>query len=109
MTIGQRAAEQIKKTAKEQGITISQEMQNLGGDRKNYYDWGKRDMNPTACFLEQMHYLDYDVIYILTGERSVRCKDCASKEPCDIKGKVWCKRMGRYMKENGYCSEGCHD
>lgn len=41
---------------------------------------------------------------------SGHCKDCALKEPSDIPGKVWCKRMGRYMKEDGYCSEGeCHE
>lgn len=34
------------------------------------------------------------------------CKDCALKEPSDIKGKVWCRRMGRYMKLDGFCSEG---
>lgn len=41
---------------------------------------------------------------------SGHCKDCALKEPSDIPGKVWCKRMGRYMNQNGYCSEGeCHE
>jgi hypothetical protein len=36
----------------------------------------------------------------------VRCKDCRTGEPCEVKDKVWCKKMGRYMKEDGFCSEG---
>lgn len=36
-----------------------------------------------------------------------RCKDCGNREVCDFpKGRVWCRKMGRYMKENGFCSEG---
>ena len=36
----------------------------------------------------------------------VRCEGCRTGEPCEVKGKVWCKKMGRYMKEDGFCSEG---
>lgn len=36
----------------------------------------------------------------------VLCKNCANKEPSAIREKVWCKRMGRYMKKDGFCSEG---
>ena len=39
---------------------------------------------------------------------TIRCKDCTLKEPSDLEGRVWCKRMGRYMKVDGYCSEGEH-
>lgn len=37
----------------------------------------------------------------------VRCGECASheKEACP-KGTVWCKTMCRYMKPDGFCSEG---
>lgn len=37
----------------------------------------------------------------------VRCGECASheKEACP-KGTVWCKTMCRYMKLDGFCSEG---
>lgn len=42
----------------------------------------------------------------------VRCKACLSHEAegCP-KGKVWCKTICRYMKPDGYCSEGkrCDD
>lgn len=36
----------------------------------------------------------------------VNCKDCQSHEPCEVRNRVWCKTMGRYMKEDGFCSEG---
>lgn len=37
----------------------------------------------------------------------VRCKNCIESDPCDVsRNRVWCRRMGRYMKEDGYCSEG---
>lgn len=36
----------------------------------------------------------------------VRCRDCQSHEPCEVRNRVWCKTMGRYMKEDGFCSEG---
>lgn len=39
----------------------------------------------------------------------VRCKDCICHEKCAIRGKVWCKKMCRYMAEDGYCSEGKND
>lgn len=36
----------------------------------------------------------------------VRCKDCGNSEPCNPpRGRVWCKKLCRYMKEDGYCSE----
>ena len=35
------------------------------------------------------------------------CKDCASGDKLDhVKGMVWCGRMCRYMKEDGFCSLG---
>lgn len=36
----------------------------------------------------------------------VRCKDCQYHEPCKPYNKVWCQKMGRYMKPDGFCSEG---
>lgn len=36
----------------------------------------------------------------------VLCKDCHSQEPCDVRGKVWCGKLRRYMKKDGFCSEG---
>lgn len=34
------------------------------------------------------------------------CLYCQNSEPTAIQGRVWCKRMGRYMKQDGFCSEG---
>lgn len=41
------------------------------------------------------------------AEEVVRCGECDSheKEACP-KGAVWCKTMCRYMKPDGFCSEG---
>lgn len=36
----------------------------------------------------------------------VRCHDCQYSEPCKPYNKVWCPKMGRYMKQDGFCSEG---
>ena len=36
----------------------------------------------------------------------VRCKDCQNHLPSDMQNRVWCKRMCRYMMEDGFCSEG---
>ena len=36
----------------------------------------------------------------------VRCVNCQSHEPCEVRNRVWCRTMGRYMKEDGFCSEG---
>lgn len=39
----------------------------------------------------------------------VRCENCACHD-CDDEdkqhGRVWCRKMGRYMSEDGFCSEG---
>lgn len=36
-----------------------------------------------------------------------RCKDCANSDNISCsKGMVWCGRMCRYMKEDGFCSFG---
>ena len=36
----------------------------------------------------------------------VRCKNCQKHEPCEVRNRVWCRQMGRYMREDGFCSEG---
>ena len=36
----------------------------------------------------------------------VRCEACQDGEPCEVNGKVWCKKMGRYMPVDGFCSSG---
>lgn len=36
----------------------------------------------------------------------IRCQNCQYSEPCKPYNKVWCPKMGRYMKKDGFCSEG---
>ena len=36
----------------------------------------------------------------------IRCKDCKNHLHSDMPNRVWCKRMSRYMTEDGFCSEG---
>lgn len=42
----------------------------------------------------------------LDCSREVLCKDCHFHTPCDVRGKVWCKKMCRYMNPDDYCSRG---
>lgn len=37
------------------------------------------------------------------------CKECRDQEPSEVRNRVWCKQMCRYMKEDGFCSEGGKD
>ena len=43
----------------------------VGCDRKTMYDW-KNGGAPDALFLQRLHYMGADVIYILTGRRTER-------------------------------------
>ena len=36
----------------------------------------------------------------------IRCRVCQNHEPSNVRGRIWCKTMGRYMKEDGFCSLG---
>ena len=36
----------------------------------------------------------------------VRCGECSHHEDCKVRGAVWCPKMGRYMKDDQFCSEG---
>lgn len=50
---------------------------------KNGYEAGKRDAEP------------------------IRCEHCVSHDTISCpKGRVWCNHMMRYMKKDGFCSEG---
>ena len=58
---------------------------------------------------------DYDIGYNngLTMAQAIllnnECINCQYHEPCDVRNRVWCRQMGRYMKEDGFCSEGVND
>lgn len=36
----------------------------------------------------------------------IRCKEWQNHESSLVRGRIWCKTMGRYMKEDGFCSLG---
>ena len=65
-TIGQRAAKEIKKRARQNGIATSKEAKKLGITSPILTRW-RDNGNPSAYWLQQMALAGYDVIYILTG------------------------------------------
>ena len=51
------------------------------------------------CFVDLMHTVD--------AVEVVRCKDCQNgADDAWPDGKVWCRKMCRYMNKEGFCSEG---
>ena len=68
--IGPRAAKEIRRMCKETGVSITEEMQRLGACRLNLYAYEHGKQDPCADTLRDMWLCGYDVIYILTGERS---------------------------------------
>ncbi len=68
LTIGNRAAEEIKKQAMKNGTSLHKEGAKIGVASTILTSW-KRNTNPSAYFLQQMALAGYDVIYILTGEK----------------------------------------
>ena len=71
-TIGNRAAKEIKKRAKQNGVSSYKEAGKMEISNKLLCAWQK-NINPSAYYLQQMALAGYDVIYILTGE-----KDCGN-------------------------------
>lgn len=39
------------------------------------------------------------------GFELVECRNCKHGEPCKVRDKVWCPKIGRYMKADAFCSE----
>lgn len=68
-TIGKRAYKEIKKRARENGISPYKEAEKLGIAYSQISGWNTR-FNPSAFYLAKMYYDGYDVIYILTGVRN---------------------------------------
>ena len=68
-TIGQRAVKEIKKRARENGVSTCKEAAKLGITSTTIASW-KNNVNPSAYYLQQMFFAGYDVIYILTGEKN---------------------------------------
>lgn len=109
-TTGQRAAAEIRKRAYPD--KPGKELEALEISQDSYCKWKQGKVNPDACALGKMAAAGYDVHYILTGKndgetaRVVRCGSCGNREENARGGTVWCRRLGLYMPENGYCSYG---
>ena len=69
-TIGNRAWKEIKKRALQKGISFHQETLRIGITSSHITSDWKRDANPSAYYLQMLCLAGYDVVYILTGERS---------------------------------------
>lgn len=69
MSIGERAAYAVRVMAKQRNTTIDEECWRIGTTRKTLRDWQKRNLNPSAYFLQQMALAEYDIYWILTGEK----------------------------------------
>ena len=65
-TIGERAVKEIKKRARQNGISTSKEAAKLFITSTTIAAW-KNNVNPCAYHLQQMALAGYDVIWILTG------------------------------------------
>lgn len=36
----------------------------------------------------------------------VLCNECQYREDSEVRDRIWCRKLGRYMKEDGFCSLG---
>lgn len=64
--IGRRAAEEILK----KDCFVKSELQRLGLYRNSFYTWNSGECCPDARALQAMAECGYDVVYILTGQRT---------------------------------------
>lgn len=65
--IGKRMVEELHRifdTQKQASIS-------MGCDRRHLYEWGTNGKTPGGLFLARLYYCGGDVIYVLTGKRSV--------------------------------------
>lgn len=40
------------------------------------------------------------------AKRMVICNECQYREDSAVRDRIWCRKIGRYMKEDGFCSLG---
>ena len=64
--IGHRMAEELLRMFPDESIRGI--CKKLGADRRAIADW-ERGNTPTTVFLQRLHYLGGDVMYVLTGHR----------------------------------------
>lgn len=68
MTHGKRAYRAIKDMAERNGTTFREECEKIGVTTEAVRYWKRNKYSISSIFLEAMHRLGYDIIYILTGE-----------------------------------------
>ena len=111
MTIGQRAAEEIRKRAFPKSHT--KEVEDLGIAQDCYRKWRQGRTNPDSWAMAKMAEAGYDILHILTGKPSgepaypVLCRNCGRKNGKPEDGVIYCGKLKRHMPENGYCCYGC--
>lgn len=66
--IGRRAAQAIEERAKANGHKLTEELSALGMYAKTKGDWKKREIDPSAYWLQQLALAGFDVMWILTGK-----------------------------------------
>ena len=69
LTIGERAAQAIRETAENNGLTITKECMRIGINTDTRIAWNNGKANPGGSVLALMLNAGYDVIWILTGKK----------------------------------------
>lgn len=71
-TIGGRAAQEIENRVlnlKNGSGKLAKELKRIGIPYGVFYAWKNGKYDPSAFYLQVLHFAGYDVIYLLTGER----------------------------------------
>ena len=68
--IGRRAAEELLRIASEEDITLTEAYAEIETASSCFWRWQHGQSAPSAPTLARMARFGYDVLYILTGERS---------------------------------------
>ena len=69
--IGKRAAAVLLEREAQTGIPTSRQLKDMGLNRQFLYQWGNKGNTPGGYALSLMAHEGYDVMYILTGRRTV--------------------------------------
>lgn len=72
MTIGERAAREIKSRAPRG--KLMEELKRLDVS-DTFYRWVRGEADPSAYYLQKLALAGYDVIYILTGKENLHVDD----------------------------------
>ena len=69
-TIGRRAAEELLRIVREEDLTMTAAYEEISIPASCFWRWQHGTGAPRAQTLANMHRAGYDILYILTGERS---------------------------------------